>query len=238
MSEPIFFYEGEFTTSAVVVLSEVTAKHIVQVLRMKEGDNLRLANGNGAEIKSTIVAAGKKSCEVKILEIIQHKAPAYKNCIAISTLKNHSRLEWFLEKATELGIDEIILLNCVRTERAIYKEERWRNILIAAMLQSQQYHLPKLVAPTDFNSLDLAHYPYKFIAHCEADDSKLPLSGFKKDQPGNTIVAIGPEGDFTMQEINYAKDKGLGAVSLGSTRLRTETAGLYAAFYLSTNNFI
>ena len=237
MSAPIFFHEGEFTTSALVKLSEVTARHIVQVLRMKDGDPLRLANGKGAEIKSTIVATGKKSCEVKIDEVIQHKTSAYKNCIAISTLKNHSRLEWFLEKATELGINEIILLNCTRTERAIYKEERWRNILIAAMLQSQQYYLPQLIAPTDLYSLPLDHYPYKFIAHCEADDSKLPLAGFEREQPGNTIVAIGPEGDFTSQEINDAKAQGFKAVSLGSARLRTETAGLFAAFHLSDKNF-
>ncbi len=232
MTTPIFFHDGVFTAGTILPLVEDTAKHIVQVLRMKEGDMMRLANGNGAEVKATIATTGKKACSVKIDEVIQHPSPAYTNAIAISTLKNHSRLEWFLEKATELGINEFILLNCTRTERTQYKEERWRNILIAAMLQSQQFYLPTLTEPISLQVLlSSGKYSNKYIAHCEEDAIKLPLAGFAKS-PGNTLVLIGPEGDFTIEEIEASKAKACVPVSLGNTRLRTETAGLYAAFCL------
>ena len=233
MTTPIFFYDVVFTAGTLVPLVEDTAKHIVQVLRMKEGDALRLANGKGAEVKATIASTGKKACTIKVDEVIQHPATASTKAIAISTLKNHSRLEWFLEKATELGINEIILLNCTRTERTQYKEERWRNILIAAMLQSQQFCLPTLTEPISLQALfSKEKYTHSYIAHCEEDDTKLPLSGFERAQLGNAIVLIGPEGDFTLQEIEECKAQGFVAVSLGTTRLRTETAGLYAAFCL------
>lgn len=233
MTTPIFFHDGVFTAGTLLPLVEDTAKHIVQVLRMKDGDALRLANGKGAEVKATIASTGKKACTIKIEEVIQHPAQASTKAIAISTLKNHSRLEWFLEKATELGINEIILLNCTRTERTQYKEERWRNILIAAMLQSQQFYLPELTEPISLQALfSKEEYMHSYIAHCEDDDTKLPLAGFAQSQAGSAIVLIGPEGDFTMEEIETSKAKGYLPVGLGSTRLRTETAALYAAFCL------
>ena len=233
MTTPIFFHHGVFTAGTILPLVEDTAKHIVQVLRMKEGDAMRLANGKGAEVKATIATTGKKACSLKIDEVIEHPAASYTNAIAISTLKNHSRLEWFLEKATELGINEFILLNCTRTERTQFKEERWRNIFIAAMLQSQQFYLPILTEPVSLQTLfSKENYTHKYIAHCEEDAAKLPLAGFAKSPGASSLVLIGPEGDFTIEEIKASEQKGCVPVSLGSTRLRTETAGLYAAFCL------
>ncbi len=233
MNTPIFFHEGIAKAGTIVSLTEVTAKHIMQVLRMKKDDAVRLANGAGVEMRGTIADAGKKFCNILINEVIWHEAAPHKNCIAISTLKNQSRLEWFLEKATELGIQQIILLRCARTEKAHYKEERWRNILIAAMLQSQQYFLPELIAPVEPQKLLLQHqFDCKYIAHCELDELKISLAAIKPPRPGSCIVLIGPEGDFSHDEIVACRQQGFVPVSLGNARLRTETAGLYAAFHL------
>ncbi|MGZ5189926.1 MAG: RsmE family RNA methyltransferase, partial [Flavisolibacter sp.] len=159
--------------------------------------------------------------------------PQRKNTIAIgiSLIKNVSRFEWFLEKATEIGVGEIIPLICERTEKEKFRQDRLQQILISAMLQSQQCHKPLLQEPLAFNKAVDLSFEQKFIAHC-ADEKKNPLV---KQVTGasSSLILIGPEGDFTGNEIELALNKNFIPVSLGETRLRTETAGITAAVLLS-----
>ncbi|MEI2748632.1 MAG: RsmE family RNA methyltransferase [Ferruginibacter sp.] len=171
----------------------------------------------------------------QLLQCFEEKifpAPERKNTIAISLVKNASRFEWFLEKATENGIAAIIPLICSRTEKQHFRTDRMKNILISAMLQSQQVWLPEMHEPQSFLTyISTETASQKFIAHCEPDKEKIALSKiYKHGLP--TSILIGPEGDFTAAEIKSALDAGFVPVALGETRLRTETAGLAAAVLL------
>ncbi len=223
-----YFYHKDLTIAATSFnLTEETSKHCVQVLRKQEGDQLQLTNGKGLSAIVAIVTAHKKSTLVKIMSHQQHEAPTHNNTIAISLVKNASRFEWFLEKATELGIYEIIPLLCKRTERQLFKAERLQSILISAMLQSQQYWLPKMEAPIAFNDFVKNNTTAKkFIAHC-IDAEKKELKILLTPQLSQVIL-IGPEGDFTPEEIELAITHNFVPVTLGNTRLRTETAGVVA----------
>lgn len=226
-----FFYEPTLTEeSSVFVLSSDSHKHAVQVLRMKNGDALHLTNGKGLLSRAIIVAADKKNASVKIESVQFVEQKAYKITIAISLLKNASRLEWFLEKATELGITNIALLQCHRTEKQHYRFDRLQGVIIAAMLQSRQCWLPVLLEPQLPEAvIQTAEQPIKLMAHCE-HAIKIPIHKIKVT--ADTILLIGPEGDFTPDEITTATKHNFTMVSLGSTRLRTETAGVAAAAVL------
>lgn len=229
MNLPYFFEENIY--KPVHILSEETAKHCVQVLRMKEGEQLQLTNGKGNLFTTTIINAGKKNCSVKI-ENEQHEQKTTDNIsIGISLLKNPSRFEWFLEKATEIGVCEIIPLICDHTEKEHFRFERMQNILIAAMLQSRQTWLPILHQPKKLRLLINENFEgLKLIAHCNEEEKKsiTKISG----QQENKLILIGPEGDFSKPEIDAALVKKFIPVTLGSTRLRTETAGVVAATLL------
>ena len=197
---------------------------------MQEGAEIRLTDGRGRVAEASITEAHKKKCRVLLTSVVQVPESATKTCIAISPIKNASRFEWFLEKATEIGITEIVPLLCTHTEKTHLKMERLQNILVSAMLQSQQYHLPVLREPVTFSQLIANdNSPYKFIAHCRPDGRKLPLQEFHYPQPGSSTLLIGPEGDFSIDEIAAAEASNYNPVSLGNTRLRTETAGVVAA---------
>ena len=228
MNLPLFFSEKLGELNETITLAEESSKHIIQVLRMKMGEELMLTNGEGYLLKATITDDHKKKTSVRIIQSQLFPAPADKISIAISLLKNGNRFEWFLEKATELGISEIIPLICERTERQHFRMDRMKTILTSAMLQSQQSWLPKLVEPVKFVDVihSVAHHQ-KFIAHCLDDAAKLDLKSIT--QSGSRIIMIGPEGDFTANEIALAKNQHFTPVSLGNTRLRTETAGMVAA---------
>lgn len=227
-----FFYIADYTdTQKSINLDEDTSRHVVQVLRMKAGEQLNLTDGKGTLLTCEITDDHKKHCVVDIKEV-RHKAQgARKVSVGISLLKNSNRFEWFLEKATELGVTEIIPLICERTEKEKFRYDRLQGICISAMLQSQQVWLPVLHEPVSFTDLQFLQYAnhQKFIAHCE-ESNKTPLTA----QPINqlTIILIGPEGDFTSPEIELALSNGFIPVSLGETRLRTETAGVVAATLL------
>lgn len=225
MNLPCFFEEQ--IDSPTHILSEETSKHCVQVLRMKTNDQLQLTNGKGNLSFATIIDTDKKHCVVKIesTQFIQPVIPEIS--IAISLLKNPSRFEWFLEKATEIGVKEIIPLICDHTEKESFRFDRMQHILIAAMLQSQQAWLPLLHRPKKFISLiDEKFDGEKMIAHCEDEEKKLLTALNSTHQ--KKLVVIGPEGDFSKNEIQSALKKGFIPVSLGNTRLRTETAGIVA----------
>jgi len=179
--------------------------------------------------KVSILAADKKYTEVKIEETAFHTPVERKVCVAISLLKNTSRFEWFLEKSTEIGISEIIPLICHRTERQHFRHDRMNNILIAAMLQSQQAWLPMLHEPKKFSEILASSHQQKFIAHCEQQQKQAIKDGALTN---DILFLIGPEGDFTPEEIGMALQHSFQPVSLGNTRLRTETAGVVASTLL------
>lgn len=232
MSLPFFYKEDLVASSTEVVLDEATSKHIVQVLRMQNGEQLQLTNGKGVLFTAEITNDNRKKCAVRIITSNNEKRLKNKIAIAISPVKNNTRFEWFLEKATEIGVSEIIPLICTRTEKATFKFDRMNSILVSAMLQSQQCWLPVLHEPTKFNVLvESSEKQQKFIAHC-IDDIKRDLADLDTRSLCSKIILIGPEGDFTPEEIQLSLKNNFSAVSLGQTRLRTETAGLVAATLL------
>jgi 16S rRNA (uracil1498-N3)-methyltransferase len=230
MSLPYFFIENVAEPNALV-LPEETSKHCIQVLRMKAGEQLQLTDGKGNLVTARIINADKRHCSVNIEEKNYQQLHSKKISIAISLLKNSGRFEWFLEKATEIGVREIIPLICKRTERQHFRFERMNNILIAAMLQSEQTWLPVLHKPQPFEKIITSSgYMQKLIAHCEDDAVKNNIASAAAES--ETQILIGPEGDFTMQEIKQALENNYKQVSLGKTRLRSETAGVVAATLL------
>ncbi len=226
-----FFYINTYTDGQqTITLDEDTSRHMVQVLRMKNGEKLNLTDGLGHLLLAEITDDHKKHCTVAVREISFTPAAERKVTIAISNIKNASRFEWFLEKASEVGIAEIIPLVCDRTEKERFRYDRMNAICISAMLQSQQVWLPQLREPQSFKVvLQQSTAMAKYIAHCE-DGPKNPLA--KQTHQPTSIILIGPEGDFTPDEIERAFQQGFVPVSLGETRLRTETAGVVAAVLL------
>lgn len=233
MALPFFYINDYSEAQKQIVLNEETSKHIVQVLRMKVGEQINLTDGKGTLLTCEIVDDHKKHCTVQVKDT-RHKAQdAKKVTVAISLLKNANRFEWFLEKATEIGVTEIIPLLCDRTEKEKFRQERMQGIVISAMLQSQQTWLPILHEPTPYEKI--ANWKSKtgqnFIAHC-IEDEKQSLSHSHLFTFPHSLICIGPEGDFTMNEIELALKNDFIPVTLGDTRLRTETAGVVAATLL------
>ena len=233
MALPFFYKEDLVASGTDVVLDEATSKHVVQVLRMQNNEQLQLTNGRGDLFTAEITDNNRKRCSTRILQTTNSKPQTTNICIAISPIKNNTRFEWFLEKATEIGVTEIIPLLCTRTEKIVFKFDRMKSILVSAMLQSQQCRLPVLHEPAKFNELVKSSVQQqKFIAHC-MDDAKRNLTDLNNESLSSKIILIGPEGDFTPDEIELALLNNFSAVSLGETRLRTETAGIVAATLLS-----
>lgn len=240
MTLPFFYISDYDNTTKEIVLDEDSSKHIVQVLRMKVGEKLNLTDGKGNLLTCSITDGHKKHCLVKVEEA-SCKEPAYRTgrqgtrrvSVAISLLKNTNRFEWFLEKATEIGVNEIIPIICERTEKEKFRFDRMQGICISAMLQSQQVWLPVLHEPVEYKKIvERPAAEEKFIAHCY-DGAKDQLTNQLINQLTSCIILIGPEGDFTKQEIEMALQNGFAPVSLGETRLRTETAGVVAAALFS-----
>ena len=234
MGLPYFFIDQNMPPAGLVELDEDTSRHVVQVLRMQAGAPLQLTDGKGNLATANITSAHKKHCTVTIQHNEFTERPKRYTAIAISLLKNTSRFEWFLEKATELGIQEIVPLICKRTEKEHFRKERMQGILVSAMLQSQQAWLPAMQAPVSIEEWinNRRQTDQMFIAHCEPDINKLSLRQ-QVSYTSSAVVAIGPEGDFTSSEIQLAIDDGFVPVSLGDTRLRTETAAIVAATILT-----
>ena len=231
MKLPFFYFSGYDGTQKEMVLDEDTSKHVVQVLRMKAGECINLTDGKGNLLTCEITDDNKKHCTVSVIDKTYKEQHLKKVFIAISLLKNTNRFEWFLEKATEIGVSEIVPLICERTEKEKFRYERLQGICISAMLQSQQCWLPVLHQPVEFDkAIKTISSDLKLIAHCEDVTAKNNLSTL---QPLNSsTILIGPEGDFTPSEIEQALLHNFKPVSLGETRLRTETAGVVAAAIL------
>jgi 16S rRNA (uracil1498-N3)-methyltransferase len=229
MDVPIFYIE-EFAFPGFITLSEETSKHVVQVLRMQPGEKLQLTNGAGTLLQAEIVDAHKKKATVRVIEKSFTAPKESKVSIGISLLKNSSRFEWFLEKATEIGVTEIYPLLCHRTEKQHFRYDRMKQILVSAMMQSKQTWLATLHEPTLVNKVITGStYTTRLIAHCE-DETKNAITNFSKQS--SVQILIGPEGDFTKEEIEAALSHNFIPVGLGENRLRTETAGVVAATFL------
>ncbi|MBS1496126.1 MAG: 16S rRNA (uracil(1498)-N(3))-methyltransferase [Bacteroidetes bacterium] len=232
MSLPIFYYHQPVENLHQIELDETASKHIVQVLRMQQGEQLQLTDGRGNMHLAEIAGSNRKRCPVKILETVKHSKPAREVTIAISLIKNNSRFEWFLEKATEIGVTAIIPIISERTEKQHFRIERMQAILVSAMLQSKQTWLPALAEPVKYLQLiNTAIDAKKMIAYCEETENRKSIIT-EAPLPGHKLVLIGPEGDFTPGEIQTALANNFIPVSLGHTRLRTETAGIVAASLL------
>jgi len=219
-----------------VGLNEAESKHCVKVLRLAEGDEVQMVDGKGGFYNAVISKADIKKTILKITarQIGFEKRDYYLH-IGIAPTKNIGRFEWFLEKATEIGIDEITPLVSAHSERKTVKAERLKKILISAMKQSVKAFLPKLNEITLYaRFIELPFEGSKFIAHCHSTE-EAPLKGLVEKKK-KVIILIGPEGDFSEKEIQDAQQHGFTGVSLGNSRLRTETAGVVACHTVSLIN--
>lgn len=224
------FYNPDITADAAeATFPKDESKHIVKVLRKKTGELLDITNGSGNFFKAEISAASPSKCTVKILEVTTEKSLPYHLHLAVAPTKLNDRFEWFLEKATEIGISEISPIICDHSERKVIKEERYERILQSAMKQSLKAFIPKLNPAVTFSEFITKQTKFtgdRFIAHCE-ETNRFSLK--QKLQPKQDIlILIGPEGDFSTSEIEKAIEAGYAPVMLGESRLRTETAAVVA----------
>jgi 16S rRNA (uracil1498-N3)-methyltransferase len=227
------FYSSEIDIRQdFFVFSKEESKHIVKVLRKKENDILQVTNGLGVLFTTKITLASDIRCTVSIMKHETFIRPNYHLHLAVAPTKMNDRYEWFLEKATEIGIQEVTPIICDNSERRIIKVERFEKVILAAMKQSNQFFLPKLNEPIEIKEfIKQKREGQKYIAHCAEGDKK-ELKEVVKPKDHITIL-IGPEGDFSQKELNLALENEFKPVSLGKTRLRTETAAVVASHTLS-----
>ncbi|WP_396170243.1 16S rRNA (uracil(1498)-N(3))-methyltransferase [Flavobacterium sp.] len=203
------------------------SKHIIKVLRKKDTDILFVTNGLGLLFKTEITLASDNKCTVEILSVEKTEPSKFNLHLAVAPTKMNDRYEWFLEKATEIGIYEITPIICDRSERKVVNRERFEKILLTAMKQSNVLFLPKLNQAITFKEfVKQKSEGLQLIAHCEETDKKSLKSVLKPNE--NVTLLIGPEGDFSEKEIALALENDYVPVSLGNTRLRTETAAIVA----------
>tara|TARA_B100000795_G_scaffold270050_1_gene262215 strand:- start:2079 stop:2807 length:729 start_codon:yes stop_codon:yes gene_type:complete len=238
------FYNPDLTKETTqITFDKIESKHIVRVLRKKEDAILHITNGKGFLFDVKIIIASDKKCVAEIIDIQEKPKPwNYYLHIAIAPTKNNDRIEWFLEKATEIGIDEITPIICNNSERRIIKLDRFEKIIQSAMKQSLKFTVPKINEPVKFNDFINQNFDGTLcIAHCESinktsgqKDKKLLKSVVNPSE--KTTILIGPEGDFSSKEITKALEKNSIPISLGESRLRTETAALVAVQNISFIN--
>jgi 16S rRNA (uracil1498-N3)-methyltransferase len=234
---PSFFHDGHLASHTTVSLDPDTAKHIWQVLRMRPDDKIILTDGKGTAAEGSIHTAERHRCNVAIENVSFHARSGSTLHLAVAFTKNNSRNEWLLEKATELGVGTIIPLHTSRSEKTHVRHDRWHKILQAATLQSQQYYLPVLSEIMPLSAV-MQHYskvPQKLVAHCIPAGNltnKAPITEVLNPAQ-ETLLLIGPEGDFSVDEVNLCIENGFKPVSLGAQRLRTETAAITAAAYFN-----
>ena len=209
------------------VFDKEESKHIIKVLRKKEGDILHVTNGLGFLFTTEITIASDNKCTVKIVSFEKQDAPKFHLHLAVAPTKMNERYEWFLEKTTEIGVQEITPIICEHSERKVIKTDRFQKILESAMKQSLHYYLPKLNEPITLKDfLNKEYSGQKFVAHCEETDKKSLKNELITNE--DVTILIGPEGDFSVKEIQQAIAANFIPVSLGTTRLRTETAAVVA----------
>jgi len=224
----LFYNHNINQNSEEIAFDKIESRHIVRVLRKNAGDILHITNGKGYLFTAEIVLASDKKCLAKIINCKEKPKPwSYYLHIAIAPTKLNDRFEWFLEKATEIGIDEITPIICQNSERRVVKLERFEKIIQSAMKQSLKFTLPKINEPVKFTEFINQEFTDKVcIAHCEENEKELLKNIISTEE--NALILIGPEGDFSSEEIQLAQEKNYIPISLGESRLRTETAGLVA----------
>lgn len=214
--------------STHVTFDAEESRHIVRVLRKKEGETLHITNGQGDLFEVRLVSPDLRKCTAEVVSVQRTEPKNYGLHIAVAPTKNNDRYEWFLEKATEIGTTEITPLICVRSERRSIKKERLEKVVRSAMKQSLQTYLPKVNEPISFPDFVKKGHPGPlFMAHCAEENEKTALASTIKPDT-NIVLLIGPEGDFSPSEIALARQQGFLPVSLGPNRLRTETAAIVA----------
>lgn len=209
-------------------LNEEESKHCIRVLRLKIGDRISLIDGEGGFYLAEILTEHTKRCEIKILQSEkEYGKHDYYLSIAVAPTKSIDRFEWFLEKSTEIGVDEFIPILTHQSERKVIKLERLNKRIVSAVKQSIRAYKPKLAGLTSFKDIiDIDFQGKKLIAHCFDTPKPYLKDIIRKGE--KILILIGPEGDFTLEEIEAAKNKGFEEISLGESRLRTETAGVVA----------
>lgn len=226
------FYKEDLSQQTLI-LSEEESKHCVRVLRMVAGNVITLTDGAGKQVTAKVATAHPKQCVVEIIDTITHQPNKnYYLHLLVAPTKNAERTEWFIEKATELGINEITFIETTNSERAKINMERCLKVAISAMKQSKQWYLPKINNLVLFDKLPQndSLVTLKYIAWCKAKHGhtiKKMLSNHIINHQIHVQIIIGPEGDFTEQEITKAQQNGYTPISLGNTILRTETAAVY-----------
>ncbi|WP_291114460.1 16S rRNA (uracil(1498)-N(3))-methyltransferase [Flavobacterium sp. UBA6135] len=221
----LFYFPSLTEQTKSFSFSKEESKHIVKVLRKKENDNLFVTNGLGYLFSTKIATASESKCTVDILSFEKQESPKIHLHLAVAPTKMNERYEWFLEKVTEIGVQEITPIICDHSERKTIKIERFEKILLSAMKQSNQYFLPKLNSPISFKEfIKQEKNSQKFIAHCYEDEKMDFKNSFNLKE--DILLLIGPEGDFSSEEVILAIQNNFKPVSLGNTRLRTETAAI------------
>jgi len=231
------FYNPEISENdKQIVFPKDESKHIVKVLRKKEGDILNITNGNGLLFKAKIIQADIKQCLATILTVEKQPPPPYYLHMIVAPTKMNDRYEWFLEKAMEIGVHEITPIVCDHSERKVVKINRFERVLQSAMKQSLHYRMPKLNEPINFSDFMAKEiHGSMYIAHCEEQSGKTYLQN-EINSVEKINILIGPEGDFSKEEITTALDQGWYPVSLGDSRLRTETAAIVACHTVALIN--
>lgn len=233
---PLYSMQLFYSTSiqsAIITLDENDSKHAIRVMRLKENDSIDVIDGNGSLYHCSILDAHPKKCTLTVIELKKESNPYQQLHIAVAPTKNNNRYEWFLEKATEIGIGSVTPIVTDNSERKVIKHDRMEKIIVAAMKQSLKLYLPELNEVQSFKDVLQMHpEANRLIAHCADDLDKIKLMD-SIDIRKNTFLLIGPEGDFSSKEIEMAKQKGFQSVSLGSARLRTETAAIVACTQLN-----
>ena len=237
----LFYFPQPIIEGQTIQLDETEARHAAGVLRSKIGDQITVTNGLGTMAKASIVSNSNKNFSLLIDSADHNYRPiSYKLHVAVAPTKNIDRYEWFLEKSTEIGISKITPLLASHSERKIVKHDRSEKILISAMKQSQKAFLPtldELMSIKSFLQGVEKSSAQKFIAHCDDEATKIEL--YHALEPSKEyIILIGPEGDFSPEEVDLAHKCGFKSVALGPERLRTETAALYATIVAATKNLI
>lgn len=231
------FYHPEISeTDSSVIFPREESRHIVKVLRKSTGDILMVTNGRGFLFTTEITSASPQKCEAKVKEVEKDSSPPYYLHMLVAPTKMNERYEWFLEKATEIGVQEITPVICTNSERKVVKTDRFNKVILSAMKQSLHFRKPILNELTGFQNILSGNIDgEKYIAHCEEGKERTALKDLIK--PGeNSHILIGPEGDFTQDEIELAISKGWQPVSLGKNRLRTETAAIVACHTVALIN--
>lgn len=230
----LFYIPG--ISGNTVILDEAESKHAIKVLRLTQGSRVQIIDGKGGFYEAEITEAHPKKCRLTILDVQKETGKKnYQIHIAIAPTKNMNRFEWFLEKATEIGINEITPILCHHSERKTIKTERLEKILVAAIKQSVKAYLPKLNELTSFSEfIQNLEMKQKFIAHCNEGDKPHLKDLAAKDR--DAAILIGPEGDFSPEEVELALANGFREISLGTARLRTETAGVVACHIVNLQN--